>query len=159
MPSRDGSGKRLSGSAQRQRTTIQRGAYEQAQQAIGDTVPTLDGLTVPPPEDTSQLVTWAAKQIGLVMWQALNDKALKGLDRYRLIGQLGAQIGMLRDKATEQEKLDKLARKHGLIKNTTGLAEGMKPLAGIVKPPTARGYRPPPEIDTKSVLDVPRGPT
>ena len=143
MPSRDERGKRLSGSAQRKRSATQRTAYEHAALALGDTVPTLDGLTVPPPEDTSQLVTWAAKQIGLVMWQALNDKALKGLDRYRLIGQLGAQIGMLRDKATEQEKLDKLARKHGLIKNPTELAEGMKPLAGIVKPPTARGYRPP----------------
>ena len=147
MPSRDENGKALSGYAGRKRAQDKRAAYDQAQQASGDTVPTLDGLTVPPPEDTSQLVTWAAKQIGLVMWQALNDKALKGLDRYRLIGQLGAQIGMLRDKATEQEKLDKLARKHGLIKNPTELADGMKPLAGIVKPPTARGYRPPPQSD------------
>ena len=141
MPSRDESGKRLSGSAQRKRSTVQRTAYEHAALAIGDTVPTLDGLTVPPPEDTSQLVTWAAKQIGLVMWQALNDQALKGLDRYRLIGQLGAQIGMLRDKATEQEKLDKLARKHGLVET---VAPAGKSLAGIVKPPTARSYRPPP---------------
>ncbi len=141
MPSRDESGKRLSGSAQRKRTTTQRTAYEHAALAIGDTVPSLEGLSTPPPKDTALLVTWAVEHLALVLWQALNDGALRGVDRYRIIGQLSAQIGMLRDKATEQEKLDRLARKHGLVE--TVAPSGMQSLAGIVKPPTARGYRPP----------------
>jgi hypothetical protein len=52
-----------------------------------------------------------------------------------------AKIGMLRDKAAEQDKLRKLAEKHKLTKSTNPGIEGLEPLAGTVKPPTARRTR------------------
>ena len=144
MPSRDETGKALSGYAGRKRAAEKRAAYAKATadaHASGHVVPSLDAFLSPPPEDTAQLVSWAARLLGSLLWQAYRDPGLRGIDRYRIIGQLTAQLGMLRDKASEQERLAKLARKHGLTTIKTGIEHGLEPLAGTIKPPTARGYR------------------
>ena len=134
MPIKDQNGKRLSGSALRKRAAEQRGAYEQAR-VSGVTSSVIDD----PPDDGAELISWSAKNLAKLLADAYRDAGLTGLDRYRIIGQLTAQLGMIRDKAAEQDKIAKLAQKHGLAK--TPDKEGLEPFAGTIKPPTARGAR------------------
>lgn len=64
------------------------------------------------------------------------------LDKVRLVNDGCAKLGMIRDKASEQEKLDRAAKafdtKRGKATKPSG---GPKSLVGVAKPETARSGR------------------
>jgi hypothetical protein len=136
MPSRDANGRELSGNAKRKR------GNDRIKGELAAPGRDMDIDLDAPPEDTSQLVTWAAGALAKVLHAAARENAFatKG-EQLRFLSDGLAKIGMLRDKAAEQDKLRKLAEKHKLTKSTNPGIEGLEPLAGTVKPPTARRTR------------------
>ena len=134
MPSYDENGKRLSGAQQRKsKREVHDRAAEEPQSAIN---------VGPPPLDSTTRITWASDVVAQTLYAASQDRQLIGPERYRIISSLASSLGMLRDKAAEQERLDRLASKAGL-KQGAQAVKGLEPFAGTVKPPTARGTRKP----------------
>jgi len=136
VPKYDDKGKRLSGAAQR-RQKREEIAHTEAAGSLSDGG-ARSSIALPPSE-TSELITWTASVMGHVFHQAYQDATLRGPDRYRILANLGGTIGMLRDKAREQGRIKKLAQAHGLEEKET--PTGMEPIAGTVRPPTARRVR------------------
>jgi hypothetical protein len=136
MPSRDANGRELSGNEKRKR------GNERIKGELVAPGRDMDIDLDAPPEDTSQLVTWAASALAKVLHSAATENAFatKG-EQLRFLSDGLAKIGMLRDKAAEQDKLRKLAEKHKLVKSTNPGSEGLEPFAGTVKPSTARRTR------------------
>jgi len=99
------------------------------------------GLSVgAPPESTAELVTWAASALAQVIHRAAQDRSifLTEADQLRFIADGCAKLGMVRDKAAEQERIKKAAVRAGLTSDKSKPSVGAKSLAGIEKPPTAR---------------------
>ena len=139
MPSKDSSGKRISGAQQRKIRAAKLAPYQQAAGRVPDDAPIPDYPK--PPEDVGQLISWAAMMLGKLLSEAYLDKNLLGTDRYRTIGQLTAQLGMIRDKALDQERITRMARKNGLIPDEK--QSELKPTHCITRPQTARRLRKP----------------
>lgn len=137
MPSRDPSGKRISGAEQRKLRAAKRAPYEQEAQRQPET----QAEYPDPPDDVGQLISWAAAMLGRLLAEAYRDKNLLGADRYRTIGQLTAQLGMIRDKALDQERITKMAKKTGLLPDEKQTE--LKPTHGLKRPQTARRLRKP----------------
>ena len=136
MPSRDESGKRISGGKQRQIRAAKQAPYKQGAQWVPERPE-----YPKPPDDVGQLISWAALMLGQLLSDAYNDKNLLGADRYRTIGQLTAQLGMIRDKALDQERITRMAKKTGLIADEK--PSELKPTHGLTRPQTARRLRKP----------------
>ena len=138
MPSKDSSGKRISGAQQRKIRAAKLAPYQKDAGRVPDT-PSPEYPK--PPEDVGQLIAWAAMMLGKLLADAYNDKNLLGADRYRTIGQLTAQLGMIRDKALDQERITRMAKKTGLIADEK--QSELKPTHGLTRPQTARRLRKP----------------
>lgn len=93
-----------------------------------------------PPESTAELVTWAASALAQVIHRAAQDRSifLTEADQLRFIADGCAKLGMVRDKAAEQERIKKAAVRAGLAPDKNKPSAGAKSLVGIEKPPTAR---------------------
>lgn len=139
MPSRDESGKRISGGKQRQIRAAKQAPYKQDAQRVPEAHK--ESEYPKPPEDVGQLISWAAMMLGKLLAEAYQDKHLLGADRYRTIGQLTAQLGMIRDKALDQERITRMAKKTGLIADEK--QSELKPTHGLTRPQTARRLRKP----------------
>lgn len=137
MPSLDPkTGKPISGAEVRRRK-MQRLEADRAREAPPDET----GLSVcAPPESTAELVTWAASALAQVIHRAAQDRTifLTEADQLRFIADGCAKLGMVRDKAAEQERIKKAAVRAGLAPDKNKPSAGAKSLAGIEKPPTAR---------------------
>lgn len=93
----------------------------------------------PPLDDTASLIKWGARMVGVSVWLTALDPDVPLLDKVRLVNDGCAKLGMIRDKASEQEKLDRAAKafdqKRGKATKPSG---GPKSLDGVAKPETAR---------------------
>jgi hypothetical protein len=99
------------------------------------------GLTLePPPSSTAELVTWAAAALAQAIYRASQDRKifLTEADQLRYVADGCAKLGMVRDKAAEQERIKRVAERTGLTQDRNKPAAGAKSLAGIAKPETAR---------------------
>lgn len=109
MPSRDSSGKRLPGSKQR---AIKKRRIEHEQTRPGSAAAEsshFDSLPRPPIEDTAGLVRWGAQCLAVVMDRAIRDRSIfeTERDQLRFVADCCAKLGMIRDKASEQEAIKK----------------------------------------------------
>ena len=104
-----------------------------------DPVVEFEKVGAPPLDDTASLIRWGAKMLATSVYLAAMDPDLPLNDKLRFVNDASAKLGMIRDKATEQEKLDRAAKafdqKRGKAQKPTG---GPKSLAGVQKPATAR---------------------
>ena len=139
MPSKDSSGKRISGAQQRKIRAAKLAPYQKDAGRVPEDTPSQDYPK--PPEDVGQLIAWAAMMLGKLLAEAYQDRHLLGADRYRTIGQLTAQLGMIRDKALDQERITRMAKKTGLIADEK--QSELKPTHGLTRPQTARRLRKP----------------
>jgi hypothetical protein len=139
MASRNSDGKRLSGAQERKRAK-QRRELEAQQDALSAA---LDLEIGRPPEDTADLIPWASKGLAAVAYAAAKSSAFGSkAEQLRFLADALAKIGMLRDKTSEQQRIHKLAMKHGLVVEECS-AEGLTPSVEIEKPATARRARKP----------------
>lgn len=93
----------------------------------------------PPLDDTASIVRWAAKMQAVSTWLAAMDPDLPLNDKLKLVNEGVRGQGMIRDKASEQEKLDKAAKAFAQKKGKAGKAPGeAKSLVGVGRPSTAR---------------------
>lgn len=95
-------------------------------------------LPDPPLDDTAALITWGAKSLAVVMRKSMQDLSLFDAERdqLRFIADCAAKLGMIRDKASEQAKLQKAAAAAGKVAGVK--ATGAQSLAAVPKPATAR---------------------
>lgn len=147
MPSRDANGKRLSGAALRQR----KAEREQPDQKPAAKKPTatkkvpaapeaataedpgpnpFEQLEPAPIADTSRLITWGAKLHALVLHQIAQDRSAYPNRRewYRALLGGTTSLGVIRDKAMEQQKIDDALRRDDVKGKKQGLtsAHGRK---------------------------------
>lgn len=95
-------------------------------------------LPDPPLDDTAALITWGAKCLAVVMRKAQQDVGAFDAERdqWRFVADCAAKLGMIRDKAAEQSKLQKAAAAAGKVSGTRPV--GAQSLAAVPKPSTAR---------------------
>lgn len=95
-------------------------------------------LPDPPLDDTAALITWGAKSLAVAMRRSMQDPSLFDAERDQLkfIAECVAKLGLIRDKATEQEKLQRAAAAAGKVSGTRPV--GAQSLAAVPKPSTAR---------------------
>lgn len=138
MPLRDQTGKRLSGAAQRSQRAARNRTESAAQERRQAAPPTaaLRYEDIPPPNmaDPASLITFGARAVAVSMHQAMLDPTITEEQRRREIRDGAAKLGMIRDKAAEQSKLERLA---AMVEPRSGGPKGQA-LAGIEKPATAR---------------------
>lgn len=138
MPSRDGSGKRLPGSKQRA-IKKRRVAHEQdrPKEAKAD-ASHFDRLPPPPIDDTSGLVRWGAQCLAVVMDRAIRDRTIfeTERDQLRFVADCCAKLGMIRDKASEQEAIKKALKVRRKETSTAGLEDAQQfPDPRVSRPP------------------------
>lgn len=134
MPSRDPkTGKPVGGAAKARRRKAQAEAERKRKPAAVSQV-----QVSPPPESTAELVTWSAGVLAALVYRASQDRTifLTELDQLRFLADTCAKIGLVRDKAVEQDRLRRLAEAAGKLPSSK--PAGAKPLAGVSKPDTAR---------------------
>lgn len=95
-------------------------------------------LPDPPLDDTAALITWGAKSLAVAMRKAQQDVGAfeAERDQWRFVADCAAKLGMIRDKATEQAKLQKAAAAAGKVSGVK--PTGAQSLAAVPKPATAR---------------------
>jgi hypothetical protein len=121
MPSRDEHGKRLPGSAQRKRAQL-RDAADLPEDEDAPFDNPFDDLA-PPPDDTAQLIRWGARVAGRgVHFMALHPEIYPNKREWMraLFSGIGC-IGVIRDKASEQQKIDDALRRDDLKGKKQGL--------------------------------------
>lgn len=133
MPSRDpATGKRLNGSQQRALAEARRAADEARKAAA---LPeSYRQIGAPPIGDTASLISWAARCLAVVCHDALLDETLPPQEKRRFVADCCAKLGLVRDKAVEQDRIRQA------VKAWKGKpeGEGLTPLAGIPEPTPAR---------------------
>lgn len=125
MPSRDADGKRIPGNKQRQRQKEREAPDRKPAKPRAPapkTAPTdqvdepfenpFDQLVAPPIDDTALLIRWASKVHGLALHHIAKNPGIYPNQREWLRALLGGttQLGVIRDKAAEQEKIDRALR-------------------------------------------------
>ena len=124
MPSRDPSGKRLPGSKQRA-IKKRRAAHETTRPPGGDAFGT---LPAPPLDNTASLITWGAQALALALHRAMSDRSIfeTERDQLRFIADGCAKLGMIRDKASEQEAIKKAIQARREENKGAGLDDASK---------------------------------
>lgn len=137
MPSKDPRTGKPVGGAAKVRARKAKVAAQRARKPAKTTV-SFDDVGDPPLDDTAALITWGAKCLAVVMRKAQQDAKAFDADRdqWRFLADCAAKLGMIRDKASEQAKLQRAAAAAG--KTTGTKPQGAQTLAGVSKPPTAR---------------------
>lgn len=102
------------------------------------TTVSFDDLPDPPLDDTAALITWGAKCLAVAMRKAQQDVGAfeAERDQWRFVADCAAKLGMIRDKAAEQSKIQKAAAAAGKTQSTK--PQGAQSLAAVTKPHTAR---------------------
>lgn len=86
----------------------------------------------PPPKDTSKIVMWANEYVAQAMYAVGIDTAATFEAKIKSIFEGARVIGMIRDKASEQEKIDRYISKVDKVDGSDNVA-GLK--APIIKKP------------------------
>lgn len=122
MPSRDATGKRLSGAAQARK---KKAAVEHERTRIKSAGGAFASLPPPPIDDTAALITWGAKALAMTLDRAMRDSAIfeTERDQLRFVADGCAKLGMIRDKAVEQDKIRKALHKEKKAAETAGLTD------------------------------------
>lgn len=96
------------GGAEKERRRKSRLENERARPPAAEGARGLDGLT-PPPENTAGLVRWGAQILAAVMYRAAQERSIFETERDQLkfLAECAAKLGIIRDKAAEQELIDK----------------------------------------------------
>ena len=107
MPQRDPkTGKELSGSAKRKIVSDrQKRAREKGidPSAVGD----FSRLPSAPIGDSARSIAWVNDAMLIAFDQVIRDATLTNIERWQWMERLGKALGMLRDKAAEQDKIKK----------------------------------------------------
>lgn len=121
MPSKSPDGKRLSGAAQR-KVKQRRVEHERTREQTGGA---FDALPVPPLDATASLITWGARALALTLHRAMSDPTIfeTERDQLRFIADGCAKLGMIRDKAAEQESIKRTLAEVKKEKETAGLTD------------------------------------
>lgn len=153
MPSRDSTGKRLSGAQLRQRKAQREAPDPPASKkrkakkpTAAEAEPDLDSapnpfnsLGAPPIDDTAQLVRWSAKLHALAVAHIAQHPGIYPNQREWLRALLGGttQLGILRDKAAEQQKIEEALRREEQEGKRQGLVSvGGRKAAAATRPPS-----------------------
>lgn len=142
MPSRDASGKRLSGAQQRKRAgqARERARAEQTQRvesgALSANLERLARLGPPPPRVTEHL-TWASAIVAETLYQVVIDATIDEDKRRTQIATLGDRLAKLYPRAQLEETLARLEREYA--PRRPSMALDIRPGHTIDKPHTARG--------------------
>lgn len=136
MPTLDKTGKRLPGSKQRA-IKKRRVAHEQTREPSDASH--FDRLPAPPIEDTAGLVRWGAQCLAMVMDRAIRDCSIfeTERDQLRFLSECCAKLGMIRDKASEQEAIKKALQARRKESKAAGLADASQfPEPRVSRPPS-----------------------
>lgn len=136
MPSRGKDGREISG-AEKTRRRKARAEAERQREVAGPTA--LAGLPAPP-ENTAGLVRWGAQMLAAVMHRAAQERSIfeTERDQLRFLSECCAKLGIIRDKAAEQELIDqRLAELEG----EKTRAAGLETVRGLTAPKISRPTR------------------
>ena len=153
MPSRDANGKRLPGSGQRQRaaertrpdrpkTAESRSTKQPSKRAEQETEQDIGAdpfdIDPAPIHDTSKMITWGAQLHALVLEKIARDPSAYPNRREWYRAMLGGttSLGIIRDKAAEQQKIDEALRRDEVKQKKQGLANVSGRKAPSVTRPT-----------------------
>lgn len=131
MPIRDvNTGKPLSGHELRKRRAERDSSPTRRRKAS-------EVIKVSDDTDTSKLISWGARVQAAIIQRAMDNpqEFPNAHAQWRFISEAVARLGMIRDKAAEQEKLDRVAELTG--KKRTLKGQG-KPLSGYAIPQADR---------------------
>lgn len=107
MPSRDPkTGRPISGAEGRQRRDAR--AAEQARASamnLEAAAADFDRLEQAPVGDSARAISWVNDAMLIAFEQVLRDGTLTNIERWQWMERLGKALGMLRDKAAEQDKI------------------------------------------------------
>lgn len=143
MPSRDADGKRIPGSGQRKRKQEREGPAKPKAPASGESSDSESFanpfalLVAPPIDDTASLIRWGSKLHGLALHHIALNPQIYPNQREWLRALLGGttQLGVIRDKAAEQEKIDRALREEDKKGKKQGLDDVRgKKAAAITRP-------------------------
>lgn len=133
MPRRDENGKQFPGSTNRKIAKKELdviSAADKARKKSGykDEVNRLLKNAGPAPlENTAKAITWANKVMMLLIEAHVNDEDMPLERKTKAISDLVAKVGMIRDKAKEQEDIDKLTTK-------MAISQGREDVSAVVAP-------------------------
>lgn len=113
-------GKRIPGSKQRA-IKKRRVVHEQAREPSESSH--FDALPPPPIEDTAALVRWGAQCLAVVMYRAIRQRDIfeTERDQLRFVSECCAKLGMIRDKAAEQEAIKRALKGRRKDQKAAGL--------------------------------------
>ena len=128
MPLRDSDGKPLSGAALQRRRKAKLEHERKRKKAQPSGALSYADLPAPPigkKDGTAQLITWGAKALAVTMHRAMvtPDAFEAERDQWRFVADCCAKLGMIRDKAAEQEQIKKGLRGVKKDKDTAGLTD------------------------------------
>lgn len=135
MPTRDAEGRELSGAEKERRRKAKLENERQRQPQVAGTSG-IEGLPSPP-TNTASLVRWGAQILAAVMYRAAQDRSIFETERDQLkfLAECAAKLGVIRDKAAEQELIDQ--RLAELDQEKTKAA-GLEPVHGFQAPKIPR---------------------
>jgi hypothetical protein len=126
----------------RRRKAGEQARIEESARRAGDTVDAAPHLASyralgePPTDDPTMGLVYAQNCMLVALREVVTDPILESEKRWKLISQLGGQIGVTHAKALVQHKLDKVTKKLDAKKDVSG---GPRKLDALAKPATARG--------------------
>ena len=125
MPLLDENGKRLSGAAQRKRAKAHQVEIlkNEKQRRIDGRVSVFKDFPAPPLDDTAKATIWMNKAILVGAYGVMQDEEIPFEKQFKYILEAGRAAGMIRDKVSEQEKIDKIIEQEEQEKNAPGLQD------------------------------------
>lgn len=138
MPTLDDKGKPLSGAAKRKRAkaqNIQMLQDEEHRQASGKESVFKD-FPSPPLDDTAKAIVWMNRALLVSTYGVMQDEEMTFKEKSKYVLEAVGKSGMIRDKVSEQEKIEKVTRALNEQKTTIGLEDVSQfPTPTISRPP------------------------
>jgi hypothetical protein len=133
MPILDENGKPLSGAAQRKRAKAIKEELlknTRARKAAGKGSVFKD-IAPPPLDDTAKATIWMNKVLLTATYGVMQDDEIPFEKQVKYILEAAGKAGMIRDKVSEQEKIDRILEEQEEAKKSQGLQDATQ-----FKPPT-----------------------
>ena len=136
MPSRTRDGRQVGGAEKERRKKARLEAERKRPAAPAQPSGGLSGLPAPP-ESTAHLIRWGARILAGVMHRAAQDGTIfeTERDQLRFLADCCAKLGMIRDKAAEQELIDKRLAE---IDGEQNKSSGLEAVRGLKAPKISR---------------------
>lgn len=125
MPTRKPNGREVGGAEKERRRKARIENEREREHPVG----ILPGLAAPPP-NTAGLVRWGAQILAAVMYRAAQDRSIFETERDQLkfLADCAAKLGVIRDKAAEQELIDQRLAE---LEQEKTKAAGLDPVHGL----------------------------